>query len=281
MPVVFVIYAERNGLFVTDHLLPPLPALGFEAWLSADMLPANERTPSLLDAAIRACDAILSVLSDEALGDPNVQEQLGIALRSGRQVIPVRHVTTWREKWGEAVAVLPTVDTRDGSAVDLIDDRVLRAHLAAVLPPPRTTSGDDAVLTQYRVRIPWDEDVFSEFLKDAVTRHDYDAGARLIGTLTRHLAAQRTPYSTPHARRDLGALRNQRLFALMRQYAEAVIASGTTDFRIRRQYGQALIELGRFTDATTVLERIVAEAPESDGEWAEAQGLLGRINKQK
>lgn len=280
-PAVFVIYTDRNKPFVADRLLAPLPALGFERWLSADMLPVDQQTPVILDAAMRACTAILPVLSDEARRDPSVQAQLAIALRSGGHVIPVRHVTTWRETWGGAVAALPTVDIPDGVTMDPVDDRALRSHLAALLPPPRTTAGDHAVLTQYGVRIPWDPSAFSGFLEDAVARHHYDASETLIGTLARHLAATNAPYSGPHVRRDLGELRGQRLFALMQRYAEAVIASGNADAVVRRQRAQALIELGRFAEATTVLEQLVADVPASDGEWAEAQGLLGRIYKQK
>ena len=57
------------------------------------------------------------------------------------------------------------------------------------------------------------------------------------------LARTSGPYPADAARADLAALRNERLFRLMRDYAAAAVAGGTTDFRVRRQYGQALIEL--------------------------------------
>ena len=67
----------------------------------------------------------------------------------------------------------------------------------------------------------------------------------------------------------------------MRRYGEAVLASGVTDFKVRRLYAQALIELGSFTDAVRVLKQIVKEAGARDLESFEARGLLGRVYKQQ
>ena len=280
MPAVFVIHAARNKAFVTEHLLPPLPALGFERWLSADLLAADIDTAPVIEDAMRSCAAILAVLSDESAAEATVREQIELALRSGRPVVPVRHVTTWREKWGDALASLPTAETNASSTPDTVDDEVLRKSLSALLPPPRDEESRDTLSAKHGMPIPWDETIFSEFLKDAVDRHDYNRGDTLVTALTRHLRMHRAPYSVAHARRDLGELRNQRQFALMRRYAEAALESGIADFRVRRQYAQALIELGDFSDAVPVLEKI-AQAGPTNTEWSEAEGLLGRVYKQQ
>ena len=38
MPVVYVIYEPHDRSFVEDQLIRPLPALGFDRWLSSGML---------------------------------------------------------------------------------------------------------------------------------------------------------------------------------------------------------------------------------------------------
>lgn len=281
MPVVFVIHAECNKPFVLEHLLPPLPPLGFDRWLSSGLLPADSRVAPTIETAMRLSAAVLAVLSDEAAGDRGLQQELQIALRTGRPLIPVRHVSTWREKWGDALARLPTVNSRAGTPMDAVDDAELRTNLAALLPPPPPDATGDTIVTWYSAAIPWSEETFSWFLDGAVERHDYDRGESLVSALERHLRASGAPYSTPFARRDLATLRAYRQFALMRRYAESVLGSGSSDFRVRRQYGQALIELGEYADAEKVLEGIAAEAPPTDGEWAEAKGLLGRVHKQR
>ena len=56
-------------------------------------------------------------------------------------------------------------------------------------------------------------------------------------------------------------LRNERQFRLMRDYAAAVIESGTSDFEVRRQYGQVLIELKEVDAAVDVLRALAAATP--------------------
>jgi endonuclease G len=281
MPVIFVIHAECNTPFVLEHLLPPLPPLGFDRWLSSGLLPADSRMAPTIETAMRLSAAVLAVLSDEAAGDRGLQQELQIASRSGRPLIPVRHVSTWREKWGEALAVLPTADSRARTPVDAVDDAALRMNLAALLPPPLADQSGDTIVNWYCAAIPWTEEIFSWFLERAVERHDYNRGDALLSTLERHLRASGAPYATQFARRDLAKLRAYRQFSLMRRYAESVLGSGNSDFRVRRQYGQALIELGEYSDAEKVLEGIIAEAPPTDSEWAEAKGLIGRVHKQR
>src|SRR5262249_14810232 len=123
---------------------------------------------------------------------------------------------------------------------------------------------------------------FSRFLQRVIDRNDYNRGEALIAALARQLARPGTPaYDVAHARADLATLRDKRQFALMRRYAEAALAAGVTDFRVRRQYGQALIELGDYDRATDVLTGVVREADAKDRESKEARGLLGRVYKQR
>ena len=131
----------------------------------------------------------------------------------------------------------------------------------------------------------WSETTFSALLSEAVHRHDYNRGVALLADLETHLAKRGSPYPAPDARTDLKTLRDKRQFLLMRLYAEAVLKSGTADARVRRQYGQALIELKEFAYAIEVLTEVVADTTpakddDSRKEQVEARGLLGRVRKQ-
>src|ERR1044072_4829116 len=67
----------------------------------------------------------------------------------------------------------------------------------------------------------------------------------------------------------------------MSRYGEAVLASGTNDEKVRRQYAQALIEQNELDRALAVLNSIVQHPASAPGEIAEAYGLMGRSYKQQ
>lgn len=129
--------------------------------------------------------------------------------------------------------------------------------------------------------ISWPADIFSVALDEAVTLHDYNRAEALVATFARLANGHPYPHAARHANRDLDTLRRKRQFTLMRRYAEAALRSGTSDARVRRQYGQALIELGAFEAARRVLQPVVRDGPANPGEAAEAQGLIGRSYKQQ
>jgi tetratricopeptide (TPR) repeat protein len=74
----------------------------------------------------------------------------------------------------------------------------------------------------------------------------------------------------------LKALRAARAFSPMAKLAECLIGFGCEQGIVRRQYGQALIELGSPSAAISVLEPL---AKSSDSERLEAKGLIGRAHK--
>lgn len=82
------------------------------------------------------------------------------------------------------------------------------------------------------------------------------------------------------ARQLLYMLRRKRQFASMVQLSEAMLRSGLNTWPVRRQYAQALIDLGALTPAEMVLQSVVHEAPENTLDNREARGLVGRIYKQ-
>src|SRR5262245_32040555 len=131
----------------------------------------------------------------------------------------------------------------------------------------------------------WSEQAFSERLVEAAGCHDFHACRALLDSFERHLATRADPYPAASARADLAALRRTRQLMRMRGYADAVLTS-MDDPQVRRQLGQALIELKEFDRAIRVLTTLESETRSSEdadvrNEHAEACGLLGRAWKQQ
>jgi hypothetical protein len=130
-------------------------------------------------------------------------------------------------------------------------------------------------------RIEWSEELFSTSLAEAVSAQQFSRSQELLRTFDRHARQRLSPYPQPDTKRDMDKLRSKRLFTLMRQYAEAALQSGATYHRLRRQYGQALIELGAFDQARETLESVVRDRDQNPFEGNEARGLIGRSLKQQ
>jgi S1-C subfamily serine protease len=71
-----------------------------------------------------------------------------------------------------------------------------------------------------------------------------------------------------------------REFAALARLGEAVGRHAPRDAITRCWYAQALIETGQATAAIDVLRPLATRLPRSDRSWPEAQGLIGRANKQ-
>ena len=283
MPGVFVIHTSADEAFVNDHVLPPLPALGFNRKQAMTPGPAAASVGNV----IRRCGAVLAVVPGRVTIEAPLRDLIVAARESGRPVILVPRcmevlstadAADSRLPIDAALASLPAADGGIPDTAGAIDDHTLWRSLADLLPSPRTSSPSDRA--DAGERITWSERAFSTLLADAVARLDYHRSRFLVAEFARHVTAEGKPYPDTPAQRDLGILRKKRQFTLMREYAAAALRTGTTDFNVRRQYAQALIELGEFDTARQVLDQLMADAPKDHKEWPEARGLLGRLHKQ-
>ena len=271
MPSILVIHDPADRTFVEERLIKPLPALGYERWRSSDGLRiGGPKKTSLVDAMEKAA-AIIAVVSTAVDRNP-FSARVALARASGRPTIVVRVGAVEAGSGDEIWATLPSLPAVDDNEKFWRELLGLLPPLAA-LPPQRGSSPGD--------EIRWDEALASSFLRSALGRHDYSRTQTLIGNLERHLSGRGDPYPAAAATTDLKELRKRRQFSLMARYGEAVLRSGVTDFTVRKLYGQALIELGKFPAATKVLNAIVAEAGPTHPESYEARGLLGRVYKQQ
>jgi endonuclease G len=149
------------------------------------------------------------------------------------------------------------------------------------LLPPVDGALADAETPKDAERIEWNEEIFSAALASATERHDHARADSLVAAIVGHLVHRLYAYPPQHAYVDLQKLRQDREFELMRRYAEAVIASGTRQDRVRRLFAQALIETREYGRALEVLQSIIDEPGSSRKEVFEAHGLVGRTFKQQ
>ena len=278
MATMYVIHDPGDRDFVESTLLKPLPSLGFERWISSAVAAS---APGGGDrAAIASCAATMVVVSNAARDSDAVRREAALCLHATQVTIPIQVDQTEPDSVAQGLGALPKIDPGDAitrAAVPL--STRLRAGLPDLLPPVDTTA--EAAGPELGLPIEWNEESFSEYLKEAMTRNDFNRGESLMSCLARHLRQRPYPYAPGHARNDLKTLRRKRQFQLMGHYADMVLASGTDDLQVRRQLAQSLIERGQFDEALPVLQGVVTAAAADDGERVEALGLMGRLFKQR
>jgi subtilisin family serine protease len=279
MSAIYIACAAQDRPFV-ERLIRPLPALGFDRWLSSSMLEPNNGTS--IARAMEESAAILVVVSASALASRYFVDEVKAALRCKTMTIAVYlgkpDVTRDYPILGELTKVARIVVPEP---IEKFEPGNLLRKLAELLPRPDSTKSP-AELDKVATLTDWNEEIFSDLLSEAVGHHDFNRSEALVNTFSDHLKKRSDPYPASHANADLGVLRKKRQFLLMRSYASAALASGTADFKARRQYAQALIELKDFKQAEDVLLPLIEEATKAkDEERFEARGLLGRSYKQR
>lgn len=272
MSIAYVIHSDADLEFIENTLLRPLPSRGFERWISsADLHGYRDLNPSKV---MRDCDVILAVVSQSASASTIVRDEINKA-----RLIPVPMIVVQanliddnqRASFPKEVWLLPLVDLCEPNPASWHE-------LTALLP---LASHESSELMDLAEPIEWNEEIFSGALKNAVIVHDHNRADTLVTTFRQYIKQRPDAYRPEHANRDLKVLRDYREFKLMSRYGEAVLASGTRDEKVRRQYAQALIEQKQFDRALEVLNSIVEDTASDPGEIAEAYGLIGRTYKQQ
>ncbi len=120
-------------------------------------------------------------------------------------------------------------------------------------------------------------------LSEALNTFNWGECNRICDGLIAYVGASKDPFPEKPARQILNMLRRKRRFNRMRTVAEALLRHGQRSPQIRRQLGQALIELKEYPGAEEVLTGILNDSSLTSyaGEAAEATGLLGRVYKQR
>jgi hypothetical protein len=129
----------------------------------------------------------------------------------------------------------------------------------------------------------WDPESSPTVLQAAVDSLDGDAVRSVCDALVRYNRRSAAVYDAIRAADILAILRSGRRFGEMRTAARSFIERGQRAPKVQKYYAQALIELGEFFDAETLLEALAKETERVGDaqEYAEARGLLGRVFKQR
>ena len=141
----------------------------------------------------------------------------------------------------------------------------------------------------------WDPYRSYDKLTDAVLSNDKSTVRALVSSLVEYVNSHHECYDARRAGNILNVLRRRRMFEEMRRAADAFLNNGCLTFKIRKYYAQALVDLGYLAAAEDVLTHLekdayaifqdqgqkLVERQEAEKEWAEARGLLGRVNKDR
>lgn len=85
---VFFSYARLDAPWVLQ-LASDLRAAGIELWIDQLDIPTGERWDQQVEAALRACQRLLVVLSPASVASQNVMDEVGFALSQGKAIVPV------------------------------------------------------------------------------------------------------------------------------------------------------------------------------------------------
>jgi S1-C subfamily serine protease len=121
---------------------------------------------------------------------------------------------------------------------------------------------------------------FTRALREAVDSYDKTEATRLCDELLGHLRGLVDPYPVRSAKDILAILRKKRYFDLMARVSDGFLRTGLDEPQLRRQYAQALLDMGNVSAALDVLQRLSERTDISRLELAEVKGLLGRGYKQ-
>ena len=272
MSIAYVIHCDADLDFVKNTLLRSLPCNGFERWVSSTFL-KDPQTHTII-GTMKDCDVIFAVMSPAAADSTDLASEITNGRTIPTPMIAVQAADLTDEecaRFPEELSLLPLVDLRHPGPD-------ARRELAALLP----IAGDDTTtLSDVTQPIEWNEEIFSEALADALKLRQHQLAETLIENLAEHIKDRPYPYPSKHAINDLKMLRRKRQFRLMRRYGDAVLASGTQDEEVRRQYAQALIEQREFDKALEMLNSILDDPKSRADEVEEAYGLKGRTYKQQ
>jgi hypothetical protein len=86
----FLSYARADASFAL-RLAGDLRAAGAAVWVDQLDIRPSERWDRSLEAALRACDGVLVVLSPRSVASENVMDEVGFAIDQRKELIPVLH----------------------------------------------------------------------------------------------------------------------------------------------------------------------------------------------
>ncbi len=164
--------------------------------------------------------------------------------------------------------------------MDRLLDEIVAAAKAYDGSEVETASGK--LVEHIRENIATNPKSFVKELDVAVGAFNRQRAEELCEQLLVHLRSRAKPYPFDQSKSILGILRRKRYFDLILKVADVLIQTGQNQANIRRQYAQALLDLGDISAGLDVLKvlELDCEKEKNDDELSEARGLMGRARKQ-
>ena len=125
-----------------------------------------------------------------------------------------------------------------------------------------------------------DSDALASRLKRSLDAFNWKEAESICDEIINRIKTTPELFPEASARRLLANLHRKRRVELVTRLAEALLQSGLNTALIRRQYAQALIDLGNLAAAEALLRFSLLQADIEVNELTETHGLLGRIYKQ-
>ncbi len=159
--------------------------------------------------------------------------------------------------------------------VDLGDWPGARRNIRSLLPLHKSWSTEPSPF--------WTIDDFRTGLQGVVDDWDHRSASRLVAVavLNLHSGTAVADAGIEAAESTMGTLQNARYFDLERELGAAYATAGVVSPQLGRRLGQALIETGALNDADQTLQAVAGTVTADHPEWAEANGLLARSQKQR
>jgi hypothetical protein len=85
----FISYSRADSSFAVK-LARDLKSAGFDVWLDQLDIPTGARWDDEVEAALEACKIFMIILSPESLQSQNVKDEVGYAIDSGKDILPVK-----------------------------------------------------------------------------------------------------------------------------------------------------------------------------------------------
>lgn len=85
----FISYSRADSSFAV-RLAKNLKSAGFDVWLDQLDIPTGARWDDEVETALESCKTFMIILSPESLESQNVKDEIGYAIDSGKEILPVK-----------------------------------------------------------------------------------------------------------------------------------------------------------------------------------------------
>lgn len=90
MKKYFLSYSRGDQAF-TLRFANDLKAAGVDVWVDQFDIAIGQNWDRSVEAAVRACDGFIIIMSPRSVASENVADEIGVALEGGKHIIPILH----------------------------------------------------------------------------------------------------------------------------------------------------------------------------------------------